>query len=109
MIANPSKFQVIFPGTEGSISVSMGSETLQSTREVKLLGVIIDSRLTFYPHVKAICSKASARIKAFMRIRRYLTLEQSKLLYNAYIKLHYYSHETSSTFGDRDFQNSALQ
>ena len=44
MLANPSKFQLIFLGTPNvNISIKLGSIIIKSVEEVKLLGVKIDS------------------------------------------------------------------
>ena len=86
LVVNPAKFQLIFPGTEkSSLSITVGSYTVSSTDVVKLLGINIDSQLTFYPHVKEVCKKASQKIKALLRIRNYLSQSQTDLLLNSYI------------------------
>ena len=85
MVANPDKFKVIFPGSQNVISINIGPLQLKSTEEVILLGVKIDSQLSFYPHIKDICKKASAKTKALMRIRRYLTQKQVDRLYTAHV------------------------
>ena len=86
MVANPDKFQAIFPGTESeNISIMVGQNKIVGTKEVKLLRVWIDSQLTFYPHILNICKKASAKTKALMRIRSYLSQKQADFLFNAFI------------------------
>ena len=47
MVANPDKFKVIFPGSQNVISINIGPLQLKSTEEVILLGVKIDSQLSF--------------------------------------------------------------
>ena len=86
MVANPEKFQFILPGAEAnSTHVTIGSVTIPNSNEVKLLGVTIDSQMNFFPHIKNLCTKASSKIKALMRIRKFLTQEQAITLVNAYI------------------------
>ena len=67
------------------ICINIGPLQLKSSEEVLLLGVKLDSQLSFYPHIKNICKKASAKIKALMRIRRYLTQTQVDRLYTAHV------------------------
>ena len=52
--------------------------------EVKLLGVIIDRKLNFATHVQNICFKAYKRVKALLRIRRFINPEQAKFLATVY-------------------------
>ena len=85
MVANPGKFQAIFPGAENKIYVDIGPKKIESSNQVKLLGVILDSQLSFYPHVKELCKKASAKTKALRRIRNYLTQDQANRLFDTYI------------------------
>ena len=85
MVANPDKFKVIFPGSQNVISINIGPLQLKSSEEVLLLGVKLDSQLSFYPHIKDICKKASAKTKVLMRIRRYLTQKQVDRLYAAHV------------------------
>ena len=51
----------------------------------KLLGIHIDNKLTFEPHVRSLCKKASQKLNAFARIAYSLKFEQRKLLLNAFI------------------------
>ena len=86
LVVNPEKFQLIFPGTENSnLSITVGSCIVPSAKVVKLLGISFDNQLTFYPHVKEVCKKASQKIKALLRIRNYLSQSQTDLLLNSYI------------------------
>ena len=58
LVANPDKFQVIFPGTERSSNnvIKIGDLIFPSTEEVKLLGITFDRQLTFYPHIQKMCT-----------------------------------------------------
>ena len=51
---------------------------------MELLGLTIDNRLTFKDHINMLSSRASYKLHALRRIRKYLTLEKSKLLYNSF-------------------------
>jgi hypothetical protein len=86
MVANSKKFQVLFPGSDNTkLEVNLGHTSLKGSSEVKLLGVIIDSQLTFYPHIQYMCKMASAKIKSICRIRGFLTQCQTNILFDAYI------------------------
>ena len=50
----------------------------------KLLGIHIDNKLTFEPHVRLLCKKANQKLNAFARITQSLKFEQRNL-FNAFI------------------------
>ena len=86
MVANPDKFQVIFLGTkEEKIVIKIGNFTISNSNEVKLLGVTIDSKLNFFPHISDICRKSLSKIKALWRIRAYLSQKQANQLFYTFI------------------------
>ena len=47
------------------------------------------NRLTFKDHINTLCSTANYEFHALRMIRKYLTLEKIKLLYNAFINNHF--------------------
>ena len=49
------------------------------------MGLIIDNRLTFKDHINMLYRRANYKLHALRRIRKYLTLEKSKLLYRAFM------------------------
>ena len=87
MVANPSKFQIMFLGLHQphKLWLEINNQIVPSSDTVKLLGIDIDSKLSFDNHVKAVCAKASRRVSAFSRVANFITLEQAKLLYNSFI------------------------
>ena len=54
-------------------------------QKVVLLGPTFDNHLTFKDHINIRCSGANYKIHVSGRIRKYLTLEKVKLLYNAFV------------------------
>ena len=52
----------------------------------KLLGVVLDNKLNFNEHIKNVCKVASQYTNCLARIRNHISVKQSRLLYNAYIK-----------------------
>jgi len=91
MSANPSKFQVMFLGTKESVSDFIINDIpIPISESVILLGITIDNKLNFKCHTKGLCSKASSKTKALLRIRPYLSLKTCKALYHAYILSTFY-------------------
>ena len=66
MIANPEKFHAIFlrknqSNTSGEI-FKISGEIINSEETVKLLGVTLDYKLDFNPHISNICKKAATQL-----------------------------------------------
>ena len=87
MAANPAKFQLMFLGINENkrLCLVINNNLVVGCNSVKLLGITIDRRLSFFPHVEEICNKANQKTKALLRIRNYLSFKQARLLSNAYI------------------------
>lgn len=86
LAANPSKFQMLIIGNRNiPVEINIGHLKIKSKDSVELLGVNIDSILSFSEHIKSLCTKAKFKIWSLNRIRSYLSLEQRKLIFNAYI------------------------
>ena len=58
---------------------------ISNSKYVKLLGIHIDNKLKFEPHVRSLCKKASQKQNAFAGIACSLKFDQTKLLLNAFI------------------------
>ena len=87
MVANPGKFQM-FLGSKidnSKIAFAIENKQIKCKREVKLLGITIDEKLTFTKHIANICSLVNNRLRALTRIRRFLSTEQTKYLSEAYV------------------------
>ena len=91
MVVNPDKFQLILPkySAVGEIFVTVGSTKIYNIDTVKLLGILLDSKLSFRPHVSNICKKVSQKTRALARIRSCLSQSQANILFNSYIISHF--------------------
>ena len=61
-------------------SVNVAGACLSVSTELKSLGVVIDSRLTFDPHVRAVCKACNYHIWALRHIRHLLPLDTAQTL-----------------------------
>ena len=87
MDANPEKFQFIAMDRHGHIELSMSisDNTIISSNMMKVLGVTLDSKLSFDKHISNICNKASAQIQVLKRMSRYLNQTSRIQIYQSFI------------------------
>ena len=87
MVANPSKFQLMFLSKYKNIekNMSFDGKTIKSSDTVELLGITLDKNINFNRHIQHICQKANNKTKALFRTRKFLNLEQAQVLAEAYI------------------------
>ena len=69
-----------------SMIAKIGSDNVIETHCVKLLGMSIDSKLTFENHINIICKKASKKLNALARQCRILPFYRRKMFINAFFK-----------------------
>ena len=69
LMANPSKFQALVLGsTEQDFSFNIDGQQIQRCDDVDLVGVNIDSKLSFDKHISSICSKVNKKIISCKKI-----------------------------------------
>lgn len=86
MVANPFKFQLIFPGNvNANISLKFENIKIERVEVVKLLGIKIDSKLSFLPLVRKLCKRSNQKLRALRTARNFISQRQTELLVNAYI------------------------
>ena len=88
MIANPTKFQAIFPNKQKvheDISLQVKEKNIFSQREVDILGITVDENLNFEKYISKICQSASGQLHAIYRLNRYLKPQTRKLVINSFI------------------------
>ena len=84
MKVNMDKSHLLMSGNSKVISV-IDSNLIESENEQVLLGVLIDSKLTYKSHVNNICKKASQKINALARISSYLDIQKRRTLMKSFI------------------------
>ena len=69
------------------MSLNINSNNIISSNWVKLLGIKIDSRLDFAPHVSDLCKSAARQLNALFRLKSdlYLTFEERKILIDSFV------------------------
>lgn len=70
---------------ESKMDISMGGKMLDEVSIYRYLGVKIDSSLTFKTHVNGIIKNVSHKIYQLGKIRKYLTVKASEMVYKSTI------------------------
>ena len=70
---------------DDSVNVKIGNTDVVHSSEEKLLGVHIDSKLSFDHHVSKLCQKASNKLYALARISPYMDQKKLRNLMRAFI------------------------
>ena len=78
---------MVFPGQrcDDPVTVRIGSANVVNSYEEKLLGVQIDSKLSFDNHVSKLCQKASNKLYALARISPYMDQRKLRTLMRVFI------------------------
>ena len=61
-----------------------GASQIEKSKYEKLLGVNIDSKLSFEKHLNIICGKARAKINALGRVAPFMNIEKRRTIMNAF-------------------------
>ena len=90
MKVNPNKFQVmymksIYSHCEMPSFMILDENELKNENHVQLLGITIDSKLTFDRHIDNICYKASRQLNVLRRFQHALRLKEMTMIFNAFI------------------------
>ena len=87
MVADPSKFQLLFLPKYKNIenNMSFDGKTITSSDTAELLGITLDKNINFERYIQNICHKVNNKTKALFRIRKFLNLEKAQVLAEAFI------------------------
>jgi len=88
MSANPDKYQVIIFGHKEDCptNITIKGNSIVSQPQVNLLGISIDSNLTFNMQIDDVCKKAGRQINAVMRLCNVLDTEVKVAIYKSFIQ-----------------------
>ena len=89
MIANPNKFHALFvkkdqTNTSG-INLDFLGQSFQSTETVKVLGVTLDFKLNFDPHISNICKKAVSQLNVLKRLKSFIGFAEKEILVQSFV------------------------
>ena len=84
MKINSGKSHILFSGND-NVNANIDNHTIISENKNELLGIILDSKLSFEDHINNLCKKASQKLNALARIAPYMCLEKRKTVMKAYV------------------------
>ena len=91
---NENKTQFIWLGTPHQLSevqcqkISLRGVDIQISTEVTCLGVLLDSKLIFAPHVRRLSGRCFYHLRQLKTVRRSLTEDAAKSLVHAFVTSH---------------------
>ena len=89
MEANASKFQSILLNEPTENYFYIDGTSIPSSEVVTLLGVTIDNRLTFTPHINKLCRRAAAQLSVLQRLHKFLDFRSRLTVFKTFIRSHF--------------------
>ena len=93
--ANPSKFQftILVDKRNISLVLNINGKKIINSREIELLGIVIDNQLKLKKHIENLCKIGSFKLYALHRILKILMVEKARILANIFINSQFnYAH-----------------
>ena len=85
MKSNDDKCHLIIANQE-NIHINIGSEIIESSESVELLGIKIDKNLNFNEHVSGLVKKGNQKLHALARISKFLKQDKLKIIMKTFIQ-----------------------
>ena len=85
MKANPEKIHLLL-SSKTPKKAYFGGALVESSSTEKLLGIKIDSDLTFDEHISSICNKVAKKINVLSRLVNYMSLDKRRMVMKAFIE-----------------------
>ena len=84
MVANADKGHLLISTSE-KVGVKIENEIIKNSLKERLLGIVIDNRLTFKPKVENLFKKAVQKHHVLARIANYIEISKKRSIMNAFI------------------------
>ena len=85
MKAKPEKGHILLSSKTPKKAYFSGA-LIESSSTEKLLGIQLDSDLTFDKHISSICNKVAKKINALSRLVNYMALDKHRMVIKAFIE-----------------------
>ena len=84
MKANTDKSHLLLSGNS-NLTANIDGNVIESEGNQVLLGITVNSNLSFNKHINNLCKKASAKLNALARIAGYMDFPKCRLIMKAFI------------------------
>ena len=84
MKANTDKSHLLLSGNN-KVTANFNGNIIESEENQVLLGVTIDSNLSFDKHINNLCKNTSAKLNALARIAGYMDIKKHRMIMKAFI------------------------
>ena len=81
---NNGKSHILFSGND-NVSASIDDNTIISGSKNELLGIILDSKLSFEDYINNFCKNTSQNLNPLARVALYMCLEKRKKVMKAFV------------------------
>ena len=81
--ASPDKSQLLLTSKDEA-SIKIDDTNIKSSSSKKLLGVLINNKITFNNHVSKLCEEASNKLQALARISEYMAKDKLRTIMNTF-------------------------
>ena len=84
MKMNTGKSHLLVSGNVRS-KAKIDNNYIESEKEQVLLGIAIDSNLTFENHINNICKKATQKLNALARVAPYMNTQKRRIIMKSFV------------------------
>ena len=71
--------------TNNKLKINVKSSPISNEKIVKLLGVTVDNKLSFEPHLNLVCKKVSQKLHALARVSKFISKKKLRVIMKAFI------------------------
>ena len=68
-----------------SLVLDINVKKINNSREIELLGIVIGNQMKFKKYIENLCKKASFKLHALRKLRKFLTAEEARILANTFV------------------------
>ena len=106
MSLNTPKCKLLVAGhKDHKVTIKVGNSNITESEEANLLGIIVDSKLTFNEHLCKKIKKANSKLAVIKRNRSYLSFEQKKIILSSFVHSHFSYAPLAWMFYSRELNN----
>lgn len=77
------------PIIQRPITIKINDKLIEPVSYIKYLGVVLDNKLTFEPHIDHVCKKVSKKLYVLRKMRKNISKTSAIKVYNVIVKPHF--------------------